>query len=519
MKKNKKIISFLLLFCLLAGVGNVPVPGIAKAPKVKVKKVAVKAPYSKKMTLQKGQTATLKVKVTVTPNKKAYKKVTYKSSKTKVVTVSKKGVVKAKKTGSAKITVTSTKNKKKKAVIQVTVVNKASSQPTPTPQPTTAPTPAAPVDNTISIQNVEVLHPQVIRVALTRDFHLTKDAVTMSKKVYLNTNSKYPLQAIDIQKESNRSYLLFINEEDSLASMDYLTLSVAGLTGKTKEKTTQYIPSRASHTESTKLTRSVGSNLEYYVYMGRSSDITGYLNVKAENLPPGITVKEQQSNNYFTLYGTFLKTGNYKTKLTGIDEAGNTFIHTLYFGIYDEKSLAAAIDDAYFYLPSGASQVNIGQLMAVGGGSGSYLYEIGKNDWGISVNSGGWSSGYLEKEGVYPLSVTVTDANNPELKTSVSWTVYVENGATITLAVKNSKGEGINDVLIQFLPKKCTPGLGIDEKIFGIDEIQNGNYKASLPTGTYDVMITRAKSNSYAFLSNVKITADGQKLPDVVLNI
>ena len=48
------------------------------------------------------------------PNKKANKKVTYKSKNKKIATVNKKGVVKAKKTGSTKITITSAKSKKKK---------------------------------------------------------------------------------------------------------------------------------------------------------------------------------------------------------------------------------------------------------------------------------------------------------------------------------------------------------------------------------------------------------------------
>ena len=76
----------------------------------------------KTITLTKGKKATIKATVTATPNKAANKKVTYKTSNKKVATVTKKGVVTAKKAGSAKITVTSTKNKKKTAKITVKVV-------------------------------------------------------------------------------------------------------------------------------------------------------------------------------------------------------------------------------------------------------------------------------------------------------------------------------------------------------------------------------------------------------------
>ena len=61
------------------------------AAKAKVSSVKVKNVKKKKLTLVKGKTFTLKTKVTVKPNKAKYKKVTYKSSKKKIVSVSKKG--------------------------------------------------------------------------------------------------------------------------------------------------------------------------------------------------------------------------------------------------------------------------------------------------------------------------------------------------------------------------------------------------------------------------------------------
>ncbi len=92
--------------------------------KVTVKKVVSvnKLTGSKKITLTKGKKATLKT--TVTTNKGTNSNVKYKSSKKKVATVTKKGVIKAskKKTGTAKITIISKQNKKKKAYVTVKVV-------------------------------------------------------------------------------------------------------------------------------------------------------------------------------------------------------------------------------------------------------------------------------------------------------------------------------------------------------------------------------------------------------------
>ncbi|MBR1598365.1 MAG: Ig-like domain-containing protein [Lachnospiraceae bacterium] len=121
MKKMVKgaVVALALALSLSFGVSNT-----ADAAKVTVKKVTSvnKLTGSKKITLTKGKKATLTTTVTVTPNKAANKKVTYKTSKKSVATVSKKGVITAKKKGSATITVTSKKNKKKTAKVKVTVV-------------------------------------------------------------------------------------------------------------------------------------------------------------------------------------------------------------------------------------------------------------------------------------------------------------------------------------------------------------------------------------------------------------
>ncbi len=85
---------------------------------VKTKKITLTA---KKKTLYTGERYTLGVKK-VTP-KKASKKVKYKSNKKKVASVSAKGVIKAKKKGTAKITVVSKANKKVKAVCKIKVKN------------------------------------------------------------------------------------------------------------------------------------------------------------------------------------------------------------------------------------------------------------------------------------------------------------------------------------------------------------------------------------------------------------
>lgn len=125
MKKfAKKALAGALSLAMVMGMTAVVSPETASAKKVKVKKVTVTAPSGKTAEVAKGKKINLTATVKVTPNKKANKKVTYKSANSKIATVNKKGQVKGVKVGKTKITVTSTKNKKKKATIKV-VVKKA----------------------------------------------------------------------------------------------------------------------------------------------------------------------------------------------------------------------------------------------------------------------------------------------------------------------------------------------------------------------------------------------------------
>lgn len=121
--------------------GNSTASQAAAKSKKKPKKIVLN---KTKVKLNVGKTFKLKVKKVVP--KKANSAVTYKSSKKKVATVSKKGVIKGIREGKAKITVTSKKNKKLK--IKVTVTVKGTNKVTPTPNnPPAASNPPAATGN------------------------------------------------------------------------------------------------------------------------------------------------------------------------------------------------------------------------------------------------------------------------------------------------------------------------------------------------------------------------------------
>lgn len=123
MKRNlKNVLSLILAMAIAVSVLAAGMPQMAQAAAgVKVKQVKVTNVKNKKLTLKKGKSFQLKVKVKVTPNKKKYKKVKFVSSSKKIASVSSKGKIKAKKEGTAKISIISRQNKKKKMVIRVKV--------------------------------------------------------------------------------------------------------------------------------------------------------------------------------------------------------------------------------------------------------------------------------------------------------------------------------------------------------------------------------------------------------------
>lgn len=100
---RKQLFSLILALAMVLTSVAVPQATAEAAKNVKVKKIQITSPKKKTTTLVKGKT--LQIKVKVTPKNAKNKKVTYKSSKKKIASVTSKGKVKGIKKGTAKITV------------------------------------------------------------------------------------------------------------------------------------------------------------------------------------------------------------------------------------------------------------------------------------------------------------------------------------------------------------------------------------------------------------------------------
>ncbi len=89
-----------------------------------IKKLTVTNVSGKKLLIRKGRKFKLRTKLQVTRGSKASRGLVYKSNKKSVATVNKKGAIKARKNGKAKIIVSSKANPSKKVVLKITVSQK-----------------------------------------------------------------------------------------------------------------------------------------------------------------------------------------------------------------------------------------------------------------------------------------------------------------------------------------------------------------------------------------------------------
>ena len=139
-------------------------------------KVTVGTPVTKvklnktKANLNVGKSLTLKT--TLSPKKPSNKGIIWKSSNTKVATVTSKGVVKAKKAGTVKITATAKDGSGKKATCKITVKKAASIIPMPTPE------------EPLIVKSLNIAQPDMLTVTLTKQAALTASDFQVWAKKY-----------------------------------------------------------------------------------------------------------------------------------------------------------------------------------------------------------------------------------------------------------------------------------------------------------------------------------------------
>lgn len=577
MKVSKRVLAFLLSFAMVIGMAAVAAPQTADAAKVTVKSVKVKAPYAKKAYVAKGKSIKLSTEVSVKPSKSANKKVTFTSRNKKVATVTSKGVVKAKKAGTAKIVVTSKKNKKKKTTVTVKVVNNAVKK-----VKLNKKNASLNVGGSVSLKATvsankgaskriywkssktsvaTVSQKGVVKAKAAGTATITALAADGSNKkatCKINVAGGASVNAVSIvgMKVMNahsitfslsQPYALDVNsiivmkkryangpynyklKLDTVQSADLVNYTVSFTNDSlyegnyvqlqipglsgTKVVECQYFEAVTAYTGESIYTGIVGSKFRKTYSY---DDGLGYPAYSLSGLPAGLSYKVEGDS--VVIEGTPVGVGITTAILTATDEAGNTYTEKMTFCIGAANAIAAAATDAYGVVGTSNSGTYMSKSIYGVGGSGSYNYSMVPNSAGLTVDSDGDISGYIKVAGDYQVTVNITDAVNPAIATSVVVNFHVVQGHTVTGIVTDGQGNPVDDnadVYVSFTNKDKANKYMTSNSAYANSK---GVYEITLPTGNYDIRVSDEHSNATVYAYNYPVVGTGA-IPNIALPI
>ena len=410
-------------------------------------KVTVGTPVTKvklnktKANLNIGKTLTLKT--ILSPKKPSNKGIIWKSSNTKVATVTSKGVVKAKKAGTVTITATAKDGSGKKASCKITVKKAAV-------------TPVVP-EIPVVLQNVSIVNKAVIQVTLNKAKALQTSDFAVSSKVYGYGSFVRKCVINHLETTDNITYKLYLDKQDILYNGNIVRVSVPTL-NSTKELTYRTTPTEI--TIRSEVRRKKGT------MVGESSsdtsaiykpDVQGYAVYTVSNLPTGLSYKvvdDADQSSYLQFYGTLKEAGIWETKVDVIDEFGNKIHYTRVWKIYDNTMIIAQDITKYGCLrfptsnkPNGTYTANYGAQISPVGGNGSYKYEVVSKadclDLVMSTTGVQYCSIDTDQAGEYTMKVKITDSLNVNVFTYCTVTFIIKPGVLLKVTATDLDGNKI----------------------------------------------------------------------------
>lgn len=429
---------------------------------VKVVKNAVKKVKLNKtnVKLYKGDKCKLNAKVSA--KKGASKRVYFKSSNPSVADVSQKGVVTAKRAGTAAITAMAIDGSQKKSVCKVNVSTKKA---------------GTNVSTDVNLVGMKAANSQVVTFSLNRSYALTQSKVILEAKYLVSGKYKRTLKIGSLSTVDYKNYTIVLDTDSELDTMNYVRLSIPCLNGKTKSLESLYfkkIADRGQKIIKGVEGREINESFAFY-------DRVGCCTYNIEGLPEGLAYS---ANGYEAVVkGTIAKAGLYTATLRAVDELENTYTETIQFCIGSENAIAATYGHRYVKIgKNGKSYVD--SSIYVSGGSGSYLYSIEENEENFEVSSTGIISGYLAATGKHKFTVTVTDSENPAITTTA---VAVMNGIQayqVTGKVVDAENQPLYDADVYFETKNYEAEFYQSETVYTNNM---GEYTAYVLPGNYDI--------------------------------
>ncbi|WP_182439450.1 Ig-like domain-containing protein [Clostridium sp. OM05-9] len=440
------------------------------------------------MTIGKKQT----LKATVTPKKASSKAVVWKSSNKKVATVTSKGVVKAKKAGTATITATAKDGSGKKATCKVTVKKASAAKPAD-------PTPAAP---DYAIKSMKVLGVESIEITFSKAVVLTKADFEIFAKQYSYGTYKKPYQVVQAETSDHITYILHINDEDEFQKNTYIKVAVK-TSGVYKEciyrdKTVNIQKTRYYAIKVNGALESYNDDLTYG---------TGYRTYSIDKLPVGMDyyILNDMIDESIVFTGSPTEAGETQSLLTCEDELGNKYQTTIIWMIYDENQLySRSTTCQYFSRENGVYH----KPYSVYGGSGQYTYELAGGDYELfqtTISTSGYMRVSFENvdAGEYQIQVKITDKNNPALYTVATITYTIIDGAHISAIVRDANGDPIRRGNYSLHGYSDDPSQKLNSTS---GSIQDGTMSYTIIPGNYNITFYNASHTA-------KYTFYNQKCP------
>lgn len=459
-----------------------------KVVKAAVKKVTVN---KKKASLNVGQT--LKLKTTVKAGKGANKTIAFTTSKKKVATVNKKGVITAVGTGSAVITAKAIDGSGKKATCKVKVANP------------------------INLAAMNVLNARSVTFALDKPLALTPDQVSVKKKVYASGNYNYALKINNMTTTDNVNYTAVLDNDSYIGVGAFVQVAIPSLTGTVKSLEMEYKDQVCAFTEEVVSSWTAGKYQKKTFSFGEGE---GYSSYAISGVPAGLTAEVKGDS--VVVKGVPTAAGTLDATLTAVDELGNTLTQTIHFIVGDDNTVVAASTQEYSLI--GAKEITASNSISATGCGDYYNYSVVNDPSGIVTNknkdnslSSDSVSVKILVAGTYTVTVRATSIKDPTKYADANIVFNVKQGISIGGALKDAQGNPMADGNIRFT-NKDRASLYCRYTYASFD-YNTSTYSALVDPGVYDISASYSAddrdaqdytlSTKYLYAQSLMTTATG----------